>query len=533
MAGSNKVGIGSIKGGSDSTPSGFIDSSPILCGRVYDSVLDGSEKQSQKVGVTTGTTGAISFRFLRNGDTDETTPLQVAYCLSPSKRVFPIKNEIVKIVVASTPGATSASGNNLITYYYTEIVDNWNSPEHNSVPDGSFDENGEPVTGSNFKETGKIARLKHVPGDIIEEGRFGNSVRIGSSNKTANAPWRGLDGDPVYIIRNGQNPNLPKNTTLTYEDINQDGGSLYFLSSQAIDFIPANLNFDSYGQDISVPEKHNIVLAKSVDEVPVSVSPTTLDEVVLQNTSPQVTGSLATPKQNIVEDEIGFLPDKEEPVFYQELESVLVGTTQLNMNLNTKPEYIVKDSTVKEGSTERLSSSYIKPYIKGEFSRLPFKNFLSTPRSITDFVKTLDSLKKEQLISVNIARSLLAIAINEQSGTRGFNNNFFGIHSDIGAFRRSGRFSNSNPDHQVLAREGATGKMRAYLGFTDFRTALLYIADVLYAKGFGNIPYGDEEDEAFARMYINKWWASANTNVDTSTFNFKKDGYVKAKNLIV
>ena len=40
MAGSNKVGIGSVKGGSDSTPSGFIDSSPILCGRVYDSVLN-------------------------------------------------------------------------------------------------------------------------------------------------------------------------------------------------------------------------------------------------------------------------------------------------------------------------------------------------------------------------------------------------------------------------------------------------------------------------------------------------------------
>jgi hypothetical protein len=340
MASGNQVGVGSINGGRFTTPSNFTDTPPILCGRVYDAILDGDADKSKKFGVPVGVTGAIAFRFLRNGVTDESTPLQTAFCLSPSKRVFPIKNEIVKIVVASTPGATDPSGNNLITYYYTEVVDTWNSPEHNSVPDVNASEG--PATGDNFTETGKIARLKHLPGDNVEEGRFGNSVRIGSSNEAVKAPWRGPTGAPLYIIRNGQNANLPKNTTLTYEDINQDGSSLYFLSSQLIDFIPANLNFDSYGQDVDIIEKNNIVTTTASLPITASASPVQADRPA------DVAIDSAIIKYKIesipaeTEDEVNFLPDKEDPIFYQELEDgvarhIYVGSEAWVSSLSKEP----------------------------------------------------------------------------------------------------------------------------------------------------------------------------------------------------
>lgn len=499
-------------------------------GRVVDVLLDNDIAKAKNMNVKPGSIGVIEFRFLIKGIADENSPTQTAYCLNPNRKAFPIKNELVEIISGPTIESTNSSGNNIPTFYYKDTVDVWGSSEHNSIPTDLFDTRKSSVTGDDFKESGKIAKLIHNSGDIVDESRFGSSVRMGTSNSKSKAPWSGEDNSPIYIIRNGQGVE----GDYIFEDINKDGTSLYFTSTQKIEFNPANLNFDSYNQEVTTAEKNNIVVQKKAEDVPTKESVVQLDNIVIptKDSFPEVTYKTTnTPTKKEEDEELNFVPDKEDPIFYQELEDVIVGKAEVIMSQSIKPEYVIKVPTSTKDGVERVPINSIKPLVKGNFGKLPFKNFSSTHKTLNDFVSSLNELKNNQSISVNIARSLLAIGINEQSGTRGFNNNFFGIHSDIGSFRRSGRFSYVNPDHQVLAREGETGNMRAYLGFTNFKDALLYIADVLYAKGFGLIKYGPEEEDQFTRLYIDKWWGR--NNVPADIYNLKKIGYTKAKKLIV
>ena len=66
-------------------------------------------------------------------------------------------------------------------------------------------------------------------GDIIVEGRWGNSIRFGSTAKTDNIIYTnnwsntGDNGDPITILRNGQPIDSPDNGfTPIIEDINKD-----------------------------------------------------------------------------------------------------------------------------------------------------------------------------------------------------------------------------------------------------------------------------------------------------------------------
>lgn len=75
-------------------------------------------------------------------------------------------------------------------------------------------------------EDSKISSLESNPGDIIYEGRHGQSLRLGNTEK-----------NPIVILRNGQNPNQPiEPGTQIKENIQGDMSSLYLTSNQKIDF---------------------------------------------------------------------------------------------------------------------------------------------------------------------------------------------------------------------------------------------------------------------------------------------------------
>jgi hypothetical protein len=75
-------------------------------------------------------------------------------------------------------------------------------------------------------EDSKISSLESNPGDIIYEGRHGQSLRLGNTEK-----------NPIVILRNGQNPNQPVEPgTQIKENIQGDMSSLYLTSNQKIDF---------------------------------------------------------------------------------------------------------------------------------------------------------------------------------------------------------------------------------------------------------------------------------------------------------
>jgi hypothetical protein len=89
-------------------------------------------------------------------------------------------------------------------------------------------------------------------GDTIYEGRWGNSLRFGSTTKSRsiyrnNWSSEGKNGNPITILRNGQ----PKNATSfgaepITENISTDLSSIYLTSYQRIPFSIANENFNSY-----------------------------------------------------------------------------------------------------------------------------------------------------------------------------------------------------------------------------------------------------------------------------------------------
>jgi hypothetical protein len=79
-------------------------------------------------------------------------------------------------------------------------------------------------------------------GDIIYEGRWGNSIRLGSTAKSksifANSWSRsGTNGDPITIIRNGQSRNATEfGAEPIVENIKQDLSSIYLTSTQSLPY---------------------------------------------------------------------------------------------------------------------------------------------------------------------------------------------------------------------------------------------------------------------------------------------------------
>jgi hypothetical protein len=86
-------------------------------------------------------------------------------------------------------------------------------------------------------EDSKISSLESNPGDIIYEGRHGQSLRLGNTEK-----------NPIVILRNGQNPNQPVEPgSPIKENIQGDMSSLYLTSNQKIsNFSLSNDNFNSF-----------------------------------------------------------------------------------------------------------------------------------------------------------------------------------------------------------------------------------------------------------------------------------------------
>ena len=91
-----------------------------------------------------------------------------------------------------------------------------------------------PEVGS-FKQK-SVSLLQQFEGDVIIEGRFSNSIRLGSTvnggNYTLQPTWIGDgDGDPIIII---SNEHKDKKKKLTIENIKDDESSLYLTSKQRL-----------------------------------------------------------------------------------------------------------------------------------------------------------------------------------------------------------------------------------------------------------------------------------------------------------
>jgi hypothetical protein len=116
-----------------------------------------------------------------------------------------------------------------------------------------------------FNEKSNIHPLLPFSGDVIYEGRWGNSLRLGNTSKITGQysnTWSsaGNNGDPITILRNGQDPNSSDfGAEPIIENIKKDLSSIYLTSTQKLSTLSlANENFISYTTPPITPATFNL-----------------------------------------------------------------------------------------------------------------------------------------------------------------------------------------------------------------------------------------------------------------------------------
>lgn len=255
----------------------------IVAARVTDIVLDENHDKFSNVGQWSGI-GAIYFELVNQSGTG--TNINYALPYDSQLKTYPLVNEIVLLI--SLPNKNMGKQTSSESYFYLKPLGIWNHPHHDAYP-SIFDnirkkiqQNNNPTTTlpptndgvdntidlnsptnksqNTFVEKENIKPLMPFMGDSLMEGRYGQSIRFGStaksqSEKKNNWSESGNNGDPILIIRNGQPEKLTddRGWIPITEDLNKDLSSIYLTSKQKIPFSIANENFSAYDSPPLLP----------------------------------------------------------------------------------------------------------------------------------------------------------------------------------------------------------------------------------------------------------------------------------------
>ena len=269
------------------SPNG-ITSSPIafLAGRVKNIILDESSDGFEDFGKY-NSIGTIQFQDITN----PTAQLTIAKPFFPNFKNFPLIDEIVWIVQlpstainGPTPDKPGISTD--INNYYLNPTALWNHPHHNGFPSDPqnlpesqqkdyrqtsignvrrvTDKSTEINLGKTFIERTNIHPLKPFEGDIIYEGRWGNSIRFSSTIKTKEnqiplntwSEGTSTSGDPITLIRNGQGAQSNQGWIPIEENINNDDASIYLTSTQKIPLKASSTIYNSYQTAPTTPDQY-------------------------------------------------------------------------------------------------------------------------------------------------------------------------------------------------------------------------------------------------------------------------------------
>jgi hypothetical protein len=233
--------------------------------RVLSIILDETHPRFKELGEWNAL-GTIEYEVVSNPLPSPLLP--TAKPLDGNSKNLPLINEIVYIIALPSTDLNTVTSNTI--NYYLPPVSLWNHPHHNAYPTtpnelppsqqkdyvqtetGNVrritDQSTEIFLGKTFKERSNIHPLLPFEGDIIYEGRWGNSIRIGSTvpNTPNNWSTTGSSGDPIFIIRNGQGKQSEEGWIPTVEDINNDDSSIYATSTQKIPLKASSTNYFSY-----------------------------------------------------------------------------------------------------------------------------------------------------------------------------------------------------------------------------------------------------------------------------------------------
>ncbi len=188
----------------------------------------------------------------------------VAKPLNINSKNIPVVGEYVCIQKAPSD-KLSPIGSGQSVFYYSDPISLQGNVNNNilenaaklegNVVGGDYESTSlgipNPSTPSNsdkknkeFTEVSNLSQLQPYAGDIIYEGRFGQSIRFGYTPTRAESnispSWKSTDPkSPITIIRNGAGESRGYNK-FVIEDINKDDSSIWLGSKQTIGLTPSN-----------------------------------------------------------------------------------------------------------------------------------------------------------------------------------------------------------------------------------------------------------------------------------------------------
>ena len=271
-----KYGLNSFVSAQINQQSGIINQPQFVPVRVKSIILNEEHPKFKDLGEW-NSLGAIEFEYVST-PSGPSNKLSVAYPLYPNVKNYPLINEIVFLI--TLPSAGVGLTWNASRSYYVNVISLWNHPHHNAYPENSnvappsqvkdytqtaagsvrrvTDQSTEIYLGQTFMERSNIHPLLPFEGDVIQEGRWGNSIRFGSTVMDNQNNWStvGFDGDPIMILRNGQSISANDEGWIPItEDINQDLSSIYSTSTQKIPLEASSTSYISYKSDSPINPK--------------------------------------------------------------------------------------------------------------------------------------------------------------------------------------------------------------------------------------------------------------------------------------
>jgi hypothetical protein len=258
----------------------------VVAARVIDIVLNEKHQYYNLVGEWNGI-GAIFYEIVNKSGTRSYPNFALPY--DAQLKTYPLINEIVLLISLPNQSMGFVSSNE--SYFYMSPLGIWNHPHHNAYPnllDGLNDKeqtrdypsstsgsvrrvtdsgtdiklNGSNPTSNTFREKINIHPLLPFMGDSLLEGRYGQSLRFGSTARSDfnifspskiqnNWSDSGENGDPITILRNGQPSKVSDEGWIPItENINNDLSSIYLTSTQKL---PYNLSIEKPEKWIKSP----------------------------------------------------------------------------------------------------------------------------------------------------------------------------------------------------------------------------------------------------------------------------------------
>ena len=341
----------------------------IIAVRVTDIILDETHPQFSSFGEW-NSIGLVAWEFVNRKKSTQIDWSKRAQPLFANVKNYPLINEVIYLfTLPNVYNINEIASSNL--NYYINAINLFNNPSNDAIPNellvntlgtelnaSNFDspENDNSYTGNinlgkTFEDNPNIRSLVPYEGDYIIEGRFGNSIRFGSTvnvNSNSYNPWSqdGKNGDPILILRSGQKPitNTSDFSDIT-EDINEDKSSIYLASNQKIPLTPSSENYNSY---TTAPE---------------SISKYKGEQIILNS------GRL---------------------IFNSKSDSILLSSLK-SINLNSKesvnidsPSTVVNSSTVKLGSKEAN-----EPILLGNSTVILLESLITNLQAFTEVCATL------------------------------------------------------------------------------------------------------------------------------------------------